>query len=90
MFQRATEAVDFPDGDQVELAPMGISHEAVELRPALTRTRDTFIEVFGYDLPASPGTILPKLRKLHFRVLSVQRADSGVQCNPHASSNMTP
>jgi hypothetical protein len=41
---------------------MGIGHEAVELWSPLAGTRDTFIDVLSYDLPASAGTILTQLR----------------------------
>src|ERR1700729_268480 len=69
---------------------MGINHEAVELRPTLTGTTDAFVNVFGYDLPASPSAILPKLGQLHLRVLVVHGADAGIQSDPHASPSTTP
>src|SRR6202041_2920636 len=90
MFQRTTKAVDLPDGDQIELAAVGISHEAVELRSPLAGTRDTFIDVLTDDLPPTMGTILAQLRQLHFWILVVHSRNSGVQSDPHASPNTTP
>jgi hypothetical protein len=90
MFQRTAEAINLPDSDQIELAPMGVRHEAIQLRSPLTGTGDTFIDVFGYDLPASAGTILAQLRQLHLGVLSVERADAGIQSDTHASPFETP
>jgi hypothetical protein len=89
MPQRPTEPVDPPNQHSIELPAMCISHEAVELRSALTGTRHTFINVFGYDLPPSQDTILSQLRQLHLRVLSVHRANAGIQTDPHAASPVT-
>ena len=69
---------------------MGVRHEAIQLGSPLTGTGDTFIDVFSYDLPASPGTVLAQFRQLHLGVLTVHRADAGIQCNLHACPSMTP
>jgi hypothetical protein len=67
--ERPAEAIDLPDGHQVEFALVGIEHEPVQRRPGLLSPGDTVVDVLLDHCPFSPSRILPQFGQLHLRVL---------------------
>ena len=59
-----------------------ICHQPIERRPRLLAARHPLVCELFNDLPASPSCMLTQFGELHFWILVVESADSGVECNP--------
>ena len=63
MGEAATEPIQLPAHDEIDLAAFGIGHQPVEGQTAILRTADARIDVFS-GLPAASLTVAAKLQQL--------------------------
>jgi len=83
VLQRPSEAVDFPDEHNFKLAAVNIDHKAIKLGAGFLGARHPLINVLAHNLPTTTVSVFPKFGWLHFRVLAVQRAHSGIESDSH-------
>jgi hypothetical protein len=76
MARRASEPIEPPDHDDIELPSLGIGHEPVKTRAAILTTADSILVEFR-NLPASMPAVLRQLMVLQVRILFV-RADADI------------
>src|SRR4029077_3406728 len=79
------ESVEPPHDHRVKAPAVRFPEQAIELRPLLLCPGDADVNVLPCDGPAAALAVLPKLARLHRRVLPVVRgADSRVNCSLHS------
>src|ERR1700734_1504899 len=83
MLERATETVNFPDDDCIDLALVRVRHQFVQFRPGLLRSGDADVNILSKYSPPATGGVLPQLGQLHFWTVSIERADTGIQGDTH-------
>ena len=77
-FQRAEqmrngprEAIELPDGNNVESAPVRIRHQGVKMWPLRFRPGNPDVHVLAGEGPTSALAIFAQFANLHFRRLSI-------------------
>src|SRR5260221_8689200 len=71
MTHRSRKAVKLPHHNTIEPAPVRFGHQSIQLRTFLFRAGDPDIDILAGDGPAAALGVLPKLARLHCRVLAI-------------------
>src|ERR1019366_1685246 len=69
MAETATKAIQFPDGDHVQLARFGKAHHGVKLWPGILGSGNANSHELACDLPAALSGKFAQFGQLHLRVL---------------------
>src|SRR5271155_5822864 len=86
MAETTAEAIQFPDGDHVQLAGFGQTHHSVQLWSGILGAGNANIHELACDLPATLSGELAQFGQLHLGVLSlVLRAHPSVKCDVHTA-----
>src|SRR5215813_2857751 len=82
MISRPREPIESRNEHDIKPPAPRVSHQAVQLRPAILRARDADVDVLVRDGHATVAGVLSKREELRLRVLPVVlRRDAGVQGN---------
>jgi len=77
------KSVKLPGDDAIELPPVGVRHQPVQLRAPVLRSGDADAHVLPSEIPATAIAVLPQLARLQFRVLRVESRNPAVDCSSH-------
>ncbi len=81
-FKDLAKSVDLPDQNRVKLPAACVRHQPIQRWPRFLAAGYSLIGEFLDDLPTAAPCIFPQFGKLHFWILIVEGADSGVKRHP--------
>jgi hypothetical protein len=78
MNQAASQPIEFPDQDGIELSAAGVSQQRIEGRPSFSGTTHSVITVFRHDLETAVFCQLAEVAELHIDGLAAGGADASI------------